>query len=265
MARLVQLSLALLALLAVTGAANAAGSIAGPNYSQSGLDWGGDCQSGEKQSPINIVMDEAVEVSEPEKFVLDYDTSATTAFVVNKGSTVQVVPHPEKTYKLHINSGVYNLLQMHVHSFSEHAINGLFAAMEAHFVHVHESDPNQLAVVGAMIRLQRHDEQSAWIDTWLPKTPSEVGANSTIDIPDNFWTEMLDTSMGFWRYPGSLTTPDCNEIVEWHVLRKAKFLSVGQTITFMNMIAKYNVERTDNRLPEPVNGRTVTYYAHTSS
>ncbi|CAI5480396.1 unnamed protein product [Closterium sp. Yama58-4] len=264
MARIVRLSLALLALLAVVGAANAAAS-AGVNYSQSGLDWGGECQSGEKQSPINIVMDEAVEVSEPEKFVLEYDSAATTATVINKGFTVQVAPNPEKTYKLHINSGVYNLLQMHVHSFSEHAVNGLFAAMEAHFVHVHESDPNTLAVVGVMIRLQRHDEASAWVDTWLPQTPADVNGTATIDIPENFWAEMMDTSMGFWRYPGSLTTPDCNEIVEWHVLRKAKFLSVAQTITFMNMMAKYNTERTDNRLPEPVNGRTVTYYTNVSS
>ncbi|CAI5948169.1 unnamed protein product [Closterium sp. NIES-65] len=264
MARVVRLSLALLALLAVVGAANAAAS-AGVNYSQSGLDWGGECQSGEKQSPINIVMDEAKEVSEPEKFVLEYDSAATTATVINKGFTVQVAPNPEKTYKLHINSGVYNLLQMHVHSFSEHAVNGLFAAMEAHFVHVHESDPNTLAVVGVMIRLQRHDEASAWVDTWLPKTPADVNGTATIDIPDNFWADMIDTSMGFWRYPGSLTTPDCNEIVEWHVVRKAKFLSVAQTITFMNMMAKYNTQRTDNRLPEPVNGRTVTYYTNVSS
>ncbi|CAI7900477.1 unnamed protein product [Closterium sp. NIES-54] len=104
----VRLSLALLALLAVVGAANAAAV----SYSQSGLDWGGDCQSGEKQSPINIVMDEAKEESAPEKFVLEYDSAATTATVINKGSTVQVAPNPDKTYKLHINSGVYNLLQV---------------------------------------------------------------------------------------------------------------------------------------------------------
>ncbi|CAI5510232.1 unnamed protein product [Closterium sp. Naga37s-1] len=257
----VRLSLALLALLAVVGAVNAGGV----SYSQSGLDWGGDCQTGEKQSPINIVMDEAKEESAPEKFVLEYDSAATTATVLNKGFSVPVAPNPEKTYKLHINSGVYNLLQMHVHAFSEHAVNGLFSPMEAHFVHVHESDPNKLAVVGVMIRLQRHDESSAWVDTWLSKAPAEVNGTATIDIPDGFWADMIDTSMGFWRYPGSLTTPDCNEIVEWHVLRKAKFLSVAQTITFMNMLAKLNTERTDNRLPEPVNGRTVTYYPNVSS
>ncbi|GJP73081.1 hypothetical protein CLOP_g3832 [Closterium sp. NIES-67] len=259
MADLVCLSLAL-ALLVVIGAAN--GEV---SYSQSGLDWDGDCQTGEKQSPINIVMDEAVEVSEPEKFVLDYDTSATTATVLNHGYTAQVIPNPEKTYKLHINSGTFFLKQVHVHSFSEHAINGLFAAMEAHFVHQHETDNSSLAVVGVMIRLQRHDEKSDWIDVWQGKIPAEVEANATIDVPEKFWTEMIDTSMGFWRYPGSLTTPACSEIVEWHVLRKAKFLAVGQAITFMNLIAKQNTERTDNRLPEPLNGRTVTYYPHTSS
>ncbi|CAI5477300.1 unnamed protein product [Closterium sp. Yama58-4] len=251
MARLVRLSLALLALLA---------NASGVSYSQSGLDWGGECQTGEKQSPINIVMDEAKEVSEPEKFVLEYDSSATTATVLNKGYTVQVIPNKDKVYKLHINSGTYNLLQVHVHSFSEHAVNGLFLPMEAYFVHVNENDNSSLAIVGVMIRLQRHDEASSWIDTWLPQTPADVNGTATIDLPNNFWADMMDMSMGFWRYPGSLTTPECNEIVEWHVVRKAKFLSVAQTITFMNMLAKLNTERIDNRLPEPVNGRIVTYY-----
>ncbi|CAI5496481.1 unnamed protein product [Closterium sp. Naga37s-1] len=193
--------------------------------------WQGDCQTGEKQSPINIVMDEAKEESAPEKFVLEYDSAATTASVVNHGYTV------------------------HVHSFSEHAVNGLFAAMEAHFVHQHENDNTSLAV----------SKVPAAVDTNMTidsKVPPGVDTNTTIDVPENFWTEMIDTSMGFWRYSGSLTTPACSDIVEWHVLRKAKFLSA---ITFMNLIAKQNTERTDNRLPEPLNGRTVTYFTNVSS
>ncbi|CAI7729760.1 unnamed protein product [Closterium sp. NIES-54] len=177
----------------------------------------------------------------------------------------QVVPNPEKTYKLHISKGTFILKQVHVHSFSEHAVNGLFAAMEAHFVHQHENDNTSLAVVGVMIRLQRHDEKSDWIDVWQSKVPAGVDTNTTIDVPQNFWMEMIDPSMGFWRYSGSLTTPACSEIVEWHVLRKAKFLSVAQAITFMNLIAKQNTERTDNRLPEPLNGRTVTYFTNVSA
>ncbi|CAI5519701.1 unnamed protein product [Closterium sp. Naga37s-1] len=201
MARVLRLSLALLALLAIVGAANASGV----SYSQ----MRGECQTGEKQSPINIVMGEAKEESVPEKFMLAYDSAPTTATVINKGYTphhslprslstevapnpeksyklhigsdtynllqphhslprslsTEVAPNPETSYKLHIGSGTYNLLQMHVHSFFEHAVNGLFSPIEAHFVHVHESDPNVLAVVSVMIRLQRHDEAFAWVDT----------------------------------------------------------------------------------------------------
>ncbi|CAI5948868.1 unnamed protein product [Closterium sp. NIES-65] len=197
-------------------------------------------------------MDEARTVTDAEKLHLDYDTSATTAdtsattaTVVNKGHTV--VPNSSNTYRLHTASGTYELKQVHVHSFSEHAINGLFAPMEAHFVHAHIDNASQLAV-GVMLRLQRDDQASPWVDSWLPKTPSGLDAMAGIDVTGSFWREMMDLSIGFWRYPGSLTTPGCNEIVEWHVLRKAKFLSVDQ-------------ERTNNRLPEPLHGREVTYFS----
>ncbi|CAI5509790.1 unnamed protein product [Closterium sp. Naga37s-1] len=247
--------------LAATVALLASAPVAvGVNYAKSGLDWEGVCASGERQSPINIVMDEARTVTDAEKLHLDYDTSATTATVVNKGHTVQVVPNPSNTYRLHIASGTYELKQVHVHSFSEHAINGLFAPMEAHFVHAHIDNPSQLAVVGVMLRLQRDDQASPWVDSWLPKTPSGLDAMAGIDVTGSFWREMMDLSIGFWRYPGSLTTPGCDEIVEWHVLRKAKFLSVDQAATFMNLMGTMNKERTNNRLPEPLHGREVTYF-----
>ncbi|GJP43120.1 hypothetical protein CLOM_g2616 [Closterium sp. NIES-68] len=248
------------ALLAALPAANGAQAGGGVDYSKSGLEWEGVCSSGERQSPINIVMDEARVVSEPEKFAMDYDEAATTATVINKGYTVQVVPNPASTYRLHIASGTYELRQVHVHAFSEHAVNGLFAPLEAHLVHMHVDDPSKLAVVGVMFRLHRDDHASKWVDTWLPKTPSEINAEASIDIPRNFWRQLVDASMGFWRYPGSLTTPGCDEIVEWHVLRKAQFLSVTQAATLMNLMAVTNKERTNNRMPEPLNGREVTYY-----
>ncbi|CAI5525720.1 unnamed protein product [Closterium sp. Naga37s-1] len=191
--------LAAAALLAALPAASAAGV----NYSKSGLNWEGTCESGERQSPINIVMDEATTVDAPEIFSLEYDSSPTTATVVNKGYTVQVVPNPSNTYKLHIASGTYELKQVHVHAFSEHAINGLFAPMEAHLVHAHVDDPSRLVVVGVMIRLQRDDHASNWVDSWLAQNPAPV--NGTATVPRNFWREMVDVSMGFWRYPGSLT------------------------------------------------------------
>ncbi|GJP66215.1 hypothetical protein CLOP_g23116 [Closterium sp. NIES-67] len=252
---------AIAALLASAPAANADGV----NYSKSSLDWEGACASGESQSPINIVMDEARTVSEAEKFHVDYETAATTATVVNKGYTIQVVPNPSNSYMLHIASGSYALKQVHVHSFSEHAVNGLFAPMEAHFVHAHIDNPSQLAVVGVLIRLQRDDKPSAWVNSWLPETPSAVNATAGIEVPGNFWREMVDASVGFWRYPGSLTTPGCDEIVEWHVLRKAKFLSVAQAASFMNLMGELNQERTNNRLPEPLNSREVTYFPNVTA
>ncbi|CAI5510598.1 unnamed protein product [Closterium sp. Naga37s-1] len=220
----------------------------------------GACASGERQSPINIVMDEAVLGASKELFHLNYSNAASVA-VLNKGSTIQVVPAATESHLLHLSSGTYSLLQMHVHAMSEHTVNGLFAPMEAHFVHVHVDDPKKLAVVGVMLRLHRDDANSTWITQWLDRAPAANGANVTVPVSADFWTAMLAPSMGFWTYPGSLTTPECDEIVQWHVLRKSQSLSVAQTIQFMNMMAvTNNGERTDNRVPQPINGRIVYFY-----
>eukprot|EP00475_Leptophrys_vorax_P007886 TRINITY_DN15012_c0_g3_i2.p1 TRINITY_DN15012_c0_g3~~TRINITY_DN15012_c0_g3_i2.p1 ORF type:complete len:233 (-),score=12.24 TRINITY_DN15012_c0_g3_i2:199-822(-) len=195
-----------------------------------------------------------------ELFHLNYSSAASVA-VINKGSTIQVVPSGTESHMLHLSSGDYQLLQMHVHAFSEHSINGLFAPMEAHFVHVNVNDPKKLAVVGVMLRLDRNDANSTWIDQWLPAAPAASGSNVTVPVAADFWTDIVEPSSGFWTYPGSLTTPECDEIVTWHVLRKSKPLSVAQTIHFMNMMAvTNNGERTDNRSPQPINGRTVYFY-----
>ncbi|CAI7915108.1 unnamed protein product [Closterium sp. NIES-53] len=173
----------------------------------------------------------------------------------------EVVPAATESHLLHLSSGTYSLLQMHVHAMSEHTVNGLFAPMEAHFVHVHVDDPKKLAVVGVMLRLHRDDANSTWITQWLDRAPAANGANVTVPVSADFWTAMLAPSMGFWTYPGSLTTPECDEIVQWHVLRKSQSLSVAQTIQFMNMMAvTNNGERTDNRVPQPINGRIVYFY-----
>ncbi|CAI5516059.1 unnamed protein product [Closterium sp. Naga37s-1] len=256
MARSIAVALVLLAAFAAV--ANAATGAF--TYEKSGTDWPGACATGERQSPVNIVMDKTVQSKKPELFSLEYGSTSKQASVVNKGSTIQVIPAPEETHLLHLASGDYKLLQMHVHTYSEHAINGLFAPMEAHFVHVNTLDPKKLAVVGVMLRVHRHDDDSAWVNQWLPQAPVENNANATISITPNFWSEIIDASSGFWAYPGSLTTPECDEIVSWHVLRKAQPLSVAQTIQFMNIMAVSNQDRTDNRMPQPLNGRTIYFH-----
>eukprot|EP00475_Leptophrys_vorax_P007883 TRINITY_DN15012_c0_g1_i1.p1 TRINITY_DN15012_c0_g1~~TRINITY_DN15012_c0_g1_i1.p1 ORF type:complete len:265 (-),score=12.84 TRINITY_DN15012_c0_g1_i1:319-1113(-) len=254
-----RVAFALLALVGMIAAAHAA-TPAPFTYDKSGIDWPGSCGTGESQSPVNIVMDAVVNGAKKELFSLEYGNTQKVA-VINKGSTIQVAPMPEETHLLHLSSGDYKLLQMHVHAMSEHTVNGLFAPMEAHFVHVHVDDPMKLAVVGVMLRVQRHDQSSAWVDQWLPAAPAASGANVTVDVSPTFWSDLIDASAGFWTYPGSLTTPGCDEIVTWHVLRQAQPLSIEQSIQFMNMIAVTNDgQRTDNRFPQPLNGRTVYFY-----
>ena len=111
---------------------------------------------------------------------------------------------------------------------SEHYLEGEQYPLELHFVHVNTAynggdinaalasgNPDALLVVGQMFKVGA--TQTTSMDTIAAGiTGGDVAQPRSIVASD-----LMDTSEGYYTYPGSLTTPTCNPVVTWVVLASA--------------------------------------------
>jgi carbonic anhydrase len=163
------------------------------------------CGVGVQQSPIDIGT--TVKSRLP---ALGIKGGKSPDTIVNNGHTIQLNFAEGGTLKLGDTS--YKLLQVHFHRPSEHLIGGKNFPMEAHFVH--RSDAGALAVVGVLLATGKPNPAFSKIIASMPaKEGPAVKADATIN-PNG----LLPPRLGYYRYPGSLTTPPCAEIVEWLLL-----------------------------------------------
>ncbi|MDI1266464.1 MAG: carbonic anhydrase family protein [bacterium] len=163
------------------------------------------CALGAQQSPIDIVS--PIKSQLP---ALKLTWAKTADTIVNNGHTIQLNFAEGSTLKL--GDIAYKLLQVHFHRPSEHMIGGKSYPMEAHFVH--RADSGALAVVGVMLSEGKPNAAFSKIVATMPaKEGPAVKADAAINP-----NAMLPPKLGYYRYPGSLTTPPCAEVVEWLVL-----------------------------------------------
>jgi len=162
------------------------------------------CSIGAQQSPIDI---ETTIKSQLPALKIDWSNNAET--IVNNGHTIQVNCAGGA---MTLSDVKYKLLQFHFHRPSEHLIGGKNFPMEIHFVH--RADSGALAVVGVLLVTGATNPVFSKIISAIPgkegftvKAPAGVDPNA-----------MLPAKLGYYRYPGSLTTPPCAEIVEWLLL-----------------------------------------------
>jgi carbonic anhydrase len=163
------------------------------------------CAIGSQQSPIDIG---ATIKSRLPALRINWARSADT--IVNNGHTIQL--NFAEGSSMTLGDVKYKLLQLHFHRPSEHLIGGRNFPMEAHFVHRAES--GALAVVGVLMATGKANAAFSRIVSTMPATEGPaVKADARINP-----NALLPAGHGYYRYPGSLTTPPCSEIVEWLLL-----------------------------------------------
>jgi carbonic anhydrase len=198
------------------------------------------CAAGTQQSPVEV-SEGSIPASLPGLYI---DWSLRGGSIVNNGHTIQVnVP---KGNRLIVGDAGYDLLQYHFHAPGEHAVEGERSAMEAHFVHAKEGG---YGVVGVLLDAGPDDPTSLLTDITqnMPAAP-EAPAVPREDLDAQ---RLLPTVLDYWRYEGSLTTPDCGETVDWIVLRTRVAVPASA-------IAAFKALYPDNARPlQPLNRRFV--------
>lgn len=128
------------------------------------------------------------------------------------------------------------LLQMHLHwgrnvnEGSEHFLQGEQFPAEIHLVHynaryaniseaVSSGNSDSLLVVGVFFEVSTSDLSimSVIADAVATETQTATELSSSVVV-----SELFDGSGDFYSYPGGLTTPGCNEVVTWVVMKNPK-------------------------------------------
>ena len=178
-------------------------------------------------------------------------------------------PIPSEAHNtLQIGGDRYTLSQFHFHAPSEHAIDGVRADVEAHFVHVAEN--GDTAVVGVLFRVGPHPNEV--LDRILSVAPDVAGEEAPAGEANP--AELLAGIDGitlkshgpvkvqsFYSYDGSLTTPACTEGVRWSVLVDGGQVSPAEVAHLHEVIAQfpgYGGFPDNNRPLQPLNGRVIT-------
>merc|ERR1712012_722055 len=238
-----------------------------------------DC-NGMKQSPIDIP--EAVQMG---------SASATKTLMFSNYENVRVdvfsntVEHYKNRYGTNVDgvlsggplqSGTkYNIAQLHFHwgsddtKGSEHTYSGKMYPIEMHIVHTRDgfddplNTPTGLAVTGFMFEIDSMDNAAL---TPLTDALANI-VDSKAELPfsgSSFNINDLITpavNSEYTYYKGSLTTPTCNEVVEWINILTPLKISSRQLAMFRTLMDSKGKAIVDNyRPPQPLNGRVVTKY-----
>ncbi|WP_026621378.1 carbonic anhydrase (plasmid) [Ensifer sp. WSM1721] len=175
----------------------------GPEHWGSLGEENGACSAGSQQSPIDITG--AIKADIPD-LATDWKSGGT---ILNNGHTIQVKAAPGGTLKR--GDKTYDLVQYHFHAPSEHLVEGKSFPMEVHFVHKHP-ETGALGVLGVFLVPGASNPAFASLAAKFPREAGEEAAFDSIDAKG-----LLPSSLKYWAYEGSLTTPPCSEIVDWMV------------------------------------------------
>lgn len=258
----------LLLLVAVVNVASAAVGTFGYADQEA---WGGVCGSGKRQSPIDIPSaavkngDDLIDLD-----LVGWEKERKGVFK-NTGTSVKFTPDgSESSASMKNHKGTYQLIQFHFHwgdadnNGSEHLFDGKATSAEIHFVHLKRGEPanstagDAYAVVGVMAVV---DKDAKLTGVWDELNVADIqGFNEHINTAVRY-RDLLPVNRSYVYYEGSLTTPNCSELVQWFVLQDTIPIPQAYLELLRTIDTKGGGQLTFNfREIQALNGRTVLQY-----
>ncbi|CAB3401017.1 unnamed protein product [Caenorhabditis bovis] len=241
--------------------------------------WRGQCQSNRRQSPVDITLRNIDLIPLPELNFINYDYPGNLE-ILNTGKTLIVTGFEKwKQRQPMLEGGAllhrYKLSQFHLHwgqndyVGSEHAIESRYFPGELHLVHIREdltleealSIPNSIAAVSVLTLTTNYDNQGKHFEPIADKLPLlQFSGNSTRLKKFKTNSILPFTTDSFYSYEGSLTTPNCEEVVIWTIVSEPIYITVSQ----MNELRKLRnsdgeIAEKNFRSLQPLNGRRILY------
>eukprot|EP00174_Griffithsia_okiensis_P000224 GO255613.1.p1 GENE.GO255613.1~~GO255613.1.p1 ORF type:complete len:188 (-),score=63.96 GO255613.1:155-718(-) len=158
----------------------------------------------------------------------------------------------------------YYVLNIHMHSPSEHWLNGKQYPLEAHIVHLTpEGKPLVIATMfetydadAYPVRVYENANMLYGTNPFLKSILNNV-AKGKQEFPVHLGS-IIDASKGYCSYVGSLTTPPCTEGVTFMMAQKVQMMNPKQAREYLRT-AGACVDGNARPIQE-LNGRQVTCY-----
>lgn len=202
--------------------------------------WEGVCTTGHMQAPIDIQHAEKLRLA-PLSFL--YQPAELT--IANDCNHYRIEERFPDNQWLRVGKKPYFLSELHFHEPGENAVNGKRPAMSIHLVHL--SPESTFLVIDIPVVVGK---ENPVIKTLWEHIPEKGHEDKFPGVKINAG-DLLPTNRDYYRFPGSLTTPLCNEGVEWYVMKNPIEMSEAQ-------IEEYKKHYHNTARPlQPVNGRPI--------
>ncbi|CAG7729912.1 unnamed protein product [Allacma fusca] len=250
--------------------------------------WGGLCSRGTQQSPVALAYNFVDFLNGEERELLQSGAylEQQSFFIENNGNTVSIRLRLDLTSTTYLSGsllgGSYVFSQLHFHwgsddqQGSEHIFDGIRKPMEAHFVHyanrypgiseaLTSNTPGAVTVFAVIFDISDSDNPA--LNPIIRELRKLHNANPEVRIQSRglVLTDLLCPNtlreVEVIQYDGSLTTPDCAEVVLWNLMIPTIPISQNQLNEFRRLRNRRGRPLSNNFRPlQNLNGRVLRYF-----